>query len=363
MREHAVAGSALARTTAALAELSVDTFLVLCMVMPVYGALVRLRATYAPRPRDDSHRGKADLWYRLLHQALPRWSDVLDPIQHTKQQEGWRGLYRGTTLAFVQIVGQSILAQMALPPDGTEPTQETMRKLFVLTLCFTLVELPFEVGLQRTQIHPHRLGWWRPLTCLEIILSPSEYRTPWRIYTLPGLLPALLLRKVGATGLTLLFQWMLFPHATSVQSDDTPSSDGPNVHTTSFSVVHLLGYVFWNLLVLAWTLPLDCMITRLATQMIDADYTLVHTEDGPGMPEPARQTSRVQESPAPAAPRGSQDTALPPPWVMLHPPSQPYSSLFDCCTTMLAEEGPESLTRGAGVALISLLLQNSGAPR
>lgn len=187
------------------------------------------------------------------------------------------------------------------------------------------------------------------------VLAPSERRAPWCLYTLPGLLPALLVRKAGTTLLMLAFQQVLFPRVAAAQDDGTPGGEGPNEHTFSFSAAHLAIYLVWNTLALAITLPLDCAITRLATQRDyeedRADYGVAHayTDAPEGRPAPVD---------APRAERGDARAPL----VSLRTGRRPYTGLRDCFATMAAEEGPASLTRGAGLAFLALLLVNVGAP-
>lgn len=171
----------------------------------------------------------------------------------------------------------------------------------------------------------------------------------------------MLLRKAWTMGLLLVFQDALLPRFVTVKGDASPGPEGPNVHTFSFSWAHLFGYVVWNGLSLVVALPLDCIITRLVTQrdtqsyaQIDAEDTLDASdardaENAPGgAPDDDRRESA---SHAPAA-------AL----VRLRPSGRPYTGVWDCLTTMLAEEGPTSLTRGAGIALAALLLEHAAPP-
>ena len=123
------------------------------------------------------------------------------------------------------------------------------------------------------------MAWWNVRASFAQLLSRDELRAPWRLYALPGLLPAMLLRKVWATGLLLLFQDALLPRFVAIKGDATPGPDGPNVHTISFSWVHLLGYVVWNVLSLVVALPLDCIITRLITQRDTQAYAPIDAED------------------------------------------------------------------------------------
>ena len=185
---------------------------------------------------------------------------------------------------------------------------------------------------------------------------------PGEVYFLPpGLLPAMLLRKVWATGLLLLFQDALLPRFVAIKGDATPGPDGPNVHTISFSWVHLLGYVVWNVLSLVVALPLDCIITRLITQRDTQAYAPIDAED-----QRVAEDAEVAED-APSAARADDGRseaprAAPAALVRLRPSGRPYVGAWDCFVTMLAEEGAASLTRGAGVALVALLLEHAAPP-
>lgn len=205
------------------------------------------------------------------------------------------------------------------------------------------------------------MAWWNVRASFAQLLSRDELRAPWRLYALPGLLPAMLLRKVWATGLLLLFQDALLPRFVAVKGDATPGPDGPNVHTISFSWVHLLGYVVWNVLSLVVALPLDCIITRLITQRDTQAYAPIDAEDQ----RVAEDAEVAEDTPSAARAddgRSEAPRAAPAALVRLRPSGRPYVGAWDCFVTMLAEEGAASLTRGAGVALVALLLEHAAPP-
>ncbi|WFC95620.1 hypothetical protein MBRA1_002271 [Malassezia brasiliensis] len=318
--------------------------------MPVFGALVRVRAAYRPVSSDHtSSASGAHTDVRAFVRGLfSHWNDVVHEIQHTRAVEGIRGLYRGSTVAFVQIVGETLLSflvyERASVLGSTLGRLPHWVRVTGSSLVLTLMDLPFEVVLQR---------------CAQL-LSRDELRAPWRLYAVPGLLPAVLLRKVWTMGLFLVFPSVLFPRFVAVNGDATPGPEGSNVHTLSFSWAHLLGYVVWNGLSLVVALPLDCIITRLATQRDTQSYAQIDAEDTLNTP-----VARDAENAPDGAPDDQGEGAShAPPAVLVHlrPSGRPYTTMWDCLTTMLAEEGPTSLTRGAGVALAALLLEHAAAP-
>lgn len=126
--------------------------------MPAYVALVRIRADYVPKSDDEpvepvpwTPENAPYRVYGWFVDLLPAFGGVIVMIRRTKEAEGWRGLYRGTTLAFVQIVVQSVVSFLLLSDSsGREEQPGTVSVRLLLALVgVALIDLPFEVLLQR----------------------------------------------------------------------------------------------------------------------------------------------------------------------------------------------------------------------
>lgn len=115
--------------------------LVLSVTMPAYVSLVRLQANYTPTTI-------------ALPDAVPSASQapgrrgVLAVFRRSLHNEGWRGLYTGTAIAFVQIVAKSLLLLLVVRQTDEDETVSLVQ-FMAGSLCIVLMDLPFEVVLQR----------------------------------------------------------------------------------------------------------------------------------------------------------------------------------------------------------------------
>ncbi|WFD00881.1 hypothetical protein MYAM1_003636 [Malassezia yamatoensis] len=339
-----------------LGELLVHTVVILCVVMPVYGALIRVRAEFRPISSPDTEP-EVNAWRRVRYwweSWRPQWGDVLEEIQRSYREMGLRSLYRGMTLAFVQITSQTVFSFLLYEQSEKMALQPRWLLLLGSSLLLSIVDLPFEVLIQREQVR-----WWNPWRDLSKILTDQEKREPWRLYFLPGLLYATTARKLIIAFLYLFFEQTFFPGPIPLQDSDAPGSEGPNVDTFSFSWRRLVLYFVWNSISLAFALPLDCITTRLAIQHSPGNYLQLDNASDTDRQQAPSHDDRLSDQSTAQATHTESSRSEP---FLGHPPRKTYTGLLDCFFCMLQEEGLSSLTRGAGITLVTLLVQTAGAP-
>lgn len=119
-------------------------------------------------------------------------------------------------------------------------------------------------------VHPRRLNWFAPRESLQEVLSASEYKQPWRLYRLPGLLPVMLLRVALVSSIYAVTNEMLFPSMGLVPIEPAdPNQDeyeGPASVSIKRAVFAFAAYLFIMLAVQLIAVPLECMVVRLSTQ-------------------------------------------------------------------------------------------------
>lgn len=246
-------------------------------------------------------------------------------------------------------------------------------------------------------VHPRQLNWLAPRQSLREVLSDSERSQPWRMYRLPGLLPAVLLRVASVSILTKLAAMLCLPSEDSPFVPSDPTQDeyqGPSFESTRTSVFGMVAYLSIYLLIQLIAVPLECMVVRLATQR-PVDQQPLHmafAENAPpDTPSEARPPAADTLSEGSDAEGEEEDLPMLVPAASEAPPSashtleptdepvialrpcdeqldevasyygtaaaEPYTGLADCFRKMVVEEGYESLYRGLpfslGIALVA----------
>lgn len=108
---------------------------------------------------------------------------------------------------------------------------------------------------------------------LRELLSYSEYAQPWRLYLLPGLLPATLAHTAWIGLVTRLVRHITVPALGGLPAP-TPATDGQTHYsgpssaggTLEVSSIGLAVFVIWNILSVGVLAPLECVMVRLSTQ-------------------------------------------------------------------------------------------------
>ncbi|SHO76765.1 Uncharacterized protein MSYG_1104 [Malassezia sympodialis ATCC 42132] len=346
------------------------------IILPVTNALTRLRANFLPRAVSldsvmEDGRGpepeRTNIFTRLIpwrHEKSSKIGPVVPGLwammQRIRRLEGWRGLFKGATpMGILMIVSVLIVASRVdfsymssghLKPSGEiHPIGD-----FMLSIITYLAAFPFELLMRRTMAHPAFVNWQRPRTALRQVLSPKEVLQPWRLYMIPGLVPAVLLRNVILIRLTLLMRHLLVPAFDRLKNvaPADPKDDvfeGPTSALYQISTMGMLTFLLWVGVVACVCTVLDCVLVRLMIQY-DQSTTM-------SAPAPHNHQAQVDAEPMSASEQqltqepvlslrycfNADNTSLN---YFVTPQVEPYAGLFDCIQKMYREEGPESLFRG-----------------
>lgn len=163
-----------------------------------------------------------------------------------------------------------------------------------------------------TVVHPRPLVWARPRDALLEVLSYAEYRQPWRLYAVPGLTVAVLLRIVWMGLLSAIVRQLTVPALGGLAppqpaGPDQDHYDGPHSGMLEINPLGLTVYILWNVASVALLAPLDCITVRLATQrpMHQQPLHLAFASD------PQRQTPAPYSHQASVSGAARQDTQAP----------------------------------------------------
>ncbi|KAL9938656.1 hypothetical protein V8E36_002375 [Tilletia maclaganii] len=263
------------------------------VTQPFSGALIRLRANYLPRAitlealmEDGAERGTLPSTFlserRSAAKIGPVVSGMYAMIMRTKRLEGWAGLYKGAAPQACQLViltlfiylffdvrGHGASGSYKAAPAG--PGQFGFFANLIYMLSATIASLPLQVITHRTVVHPRILSVTKIGSNLRELLSPNELAQPWRLFLLPGLLPAMLLHLSWIGIFTRLMRQLLVPALGGLQPPTSAGDNDKTYHgnapsTLEFSTIGLTIYLLWNLLSVAVLAPLECAIVRLAVQ-------------------------------------------------------------------------------------------------
>ncbi|WFD00882.1 hypothetical protein MYAM1_003637 [Malassezia yamatoensis] len=262
----------------------------LALTMPFFVSLTRLRANYLPKAvsltnvlteGEASSAQDQSVLYSLMmrtRRATAKIGPVVDGvfpmIWRTKRLEGWRGLYQGTTIVASGVFVTytiSVLLFLGLARSLDSIPWER-REPFIWEVFSDVIQavvvLPFDVILKRTMVHPQRLNWFHPKTSMQQVLSLTEYAQPWRMFQIPGLLYAMLLRVTLVSTLSLGAQRCLLPYYEPLQPSDPSQDDfeGPTSASTKATVAGFIAYLIVTLLLQLIAVPLECIVVRLSIQ-------------------------------------------------------------------------------------------------
>jgi len=353
-----------------------ETAIAIGIILPVTNALTRLRANYLPRAVSldsvmEDGRGpepeRTNIFTRLFPRRKER-SSKIGPVvpglwtmmQRIRRLEGLRGLFKGATpMVVLMVVSLLIVASRVdlayLSSGNLKPSREIHPfGDFLLSIITYLAVFPFELLMRRTMAHPAFVNWQHPRTALRQVLSPEELLHPWRLYMIPGLVPAVLLRNIILVRLTLLVRHGLVPafdRLKNVTSAD-PKDDvfeGPTSALYQISMIGMLTFLLWVGVIACICTVLDCVLVRL---MIQYDQSTT-------IPAPAAHNHQAQVDTEPLD-AAEQQLTQEPVLSLRHcfqaddtssnyfgtSQVEPYTGLSDCIQKMYREEGLESLLRG-----------------
>ncbi|KAE8216802.1 hypothetical protein CF327_g54 [Tilletia walkeri] len=263
------------------------------VTQPFSGALIRLRANYLPRAitlealmEDGAERGTLPSAFlserRSAAKIGPVVSGVIAMILRTKRLEGWAGLYKGAVPTACQLViltlfiylffdvkGHGATGSYKAAPAG--PGQFGFFANLLYMLSAMIASLPLQVITHRTVVHPRILSFRNIGSNLRELLSPNELAQPWRLYLLPGLLPAMLIHLFWIGIFTRIVRQLFVPSLGGLKSPPTAGDHDKTFHgnapsTMEISFIGLSIYLIWNGISVLVLAPLECAVVRLAVQ-------------------------------------------------------------------------------------------------
>lgn len=373
-----------------LVVISITVFIQLVItigiILPVTNALTRLRANYLPRAVSldsvmEDGRGaepeRTNIFTRLFPKRSERTSKIGPVIpglwammQRIRRIEGLRGLFKGATpMSLFMIVTLLFVASRVdfsyLSSGHLKPSMQSHPfGDFVFSILLYLAVFPFELLMRRTMTRPDFVDWFHPRTALRQVLSPEELLHPWRLYLIPGLVPAVLLRNVVLVRFTLLVRHGLVPAFDRLKNvaPADPKDDvfeGPTSALYQISIIGMLTFLLWVGIIACICTVLDCVLVRLMVQ-----YDQATTISGPA---PHNHQAHVDVEPTSAT---EQQLTQEPVLSLRHchqaddnalnyfgtSQVEPYVGLVDCIQKMYREEGPESLFRGMLYTILGFAL-------
>ena len=119
---------------------------------------------------------------------------------------------------------------------------------------------------------PHKLPWFAPLRALQILLTPTEFHKPWKIYFAPGLIPARMLHVLWLVIVQRTVRSLLLPGLMpSIPTDSSDNNPDDRKWYNPFAKVNtfaLIAYILFVILSAIFVIaPLEVMTTRLTIQV------------------------------------------------------------------------------------------------
>jgi len=233
------------------------------ILVPIAGIFVRWRAHFNPKsielkdPNNEPHTRKV--------------TNVFQMASKVYRVEGFEGLYKGlmpTIISVVIILPVAFVLELA--------NTHIMRFDFAIPLARTvllaLVCLPLSVLYIRSVTTPYRLPWFSPIRSLRVLLSPKEFRHPWVVYAIPGLV------LVSITEL-LIYEYVL-----------------SKVHNLIFHTWYKED-LFWRIPALVLAIPV-CFLVTPAVDVMKNKLSVQQYCPAPALPvsqDPADETPQAEE--------------------------------------------------------------------
>ncbi|KAI0818903.1 hypothetical protein BC629DRAFT_684953 [Irpex lacteus] len=299
----------------------------LLITTPLTGTLVRLRANFNPKSIRLDDEGNVDT-------QRPATS-FFGMFARVKRLEGWSGLYKGSLPLLIEINLLFTFVLYVLKPERVMygsgfPSIGPLGTLIYLIVAL-LLNLVSTVFTYRAITAPHPLSYFRPLQSMRTLLSPTERRRPWIIFTTPGLFAALSLRIVYKIIFLALVDTLVIGRSNESQSVKIVFL-GPTAVKCLIALL-LLGTVL--------VCPLEVAATKLAIQRNHAglEYSSLVIEEENRVSGDYGDYSPLEEE-----------------VVRLRHGGDPYVGLWDCLNKVIVEEGWTALFRAWWFTALSLYL-------
>ena len=122
---------------------------------------------------------------------------------------------------------------------------------------------------------PHKLAWFAPLRSLQILLTPTEFYKPWKIYLAPGLIPARMIHVLWLVVVQRAVRSLLLPGLTPMDPNDNNNNNNNNIDGeksynpfANVNTFALIVYIIFVILSSTFVItPLEVMTTRLTIQV------------------------------------------------------------------------------------------------
>ncbi|KAI0769719.1 mitochondrial carrier [Trametes elegans] len=294
----------------------------LLIVVPLTGALVRLRANYNPKALQLDPEGNVN-----VHTG-PIVTSFFGMLQRVYRIEGIPGLYKGlmpTALASILMTGFTVFAldSRGIANHNRPDAVDTGFFGAVVSSTFAmLISLPAAILTYRSIVTPYKLPYFNAIYSLRVLLTPTERRRPWVLYLTPGLLAVQFLRILYPLAVLRSFRLLLLAN---------------NFSSFKFGI-----YLGIEMLSVAITCPLEVMATKLAIQRnhATADYNSVEQE----VEDDAVETHEFAEY-------SNQEEDV----IGLRHERDPYLGFIDCFKQIIDEEGWQTLYRAWWVTMLAAI--------
>ncbi|EMD37377.1 hypothetical protein CERSUDRAFT_114050 [Gelatoporia subvermispora B] len=308
----------------------------LLIIVPLTGAVVRLRANYNPKGLQLDPEGNVE------PHTGPIVTSFFGMLRRVKRLEGWAGLYKGLMPTLLATAFLSVFAVMAL--DATNPSIHGRVDLpttsplesMLYGLVYLIVSLPAIIITDRAITTPYKLPSFSPIKALRVLLTPTERRKPWILYATPGLFVAEVLHIVYVAFILGTLRIWLVP---------APGEDQSRFET--FHPVKFSIFIIIQTLSVTIMCPLEVMSTKLAIQRNHAvpEYNSVEQEAEDAITDYAD----LEEY--------SPDEEV----IGLRSEKDPYLGFIDCFKRIVDEEGWKTLYRAWWITMLGLISQALGA--
>ncbi|EUC61592.1 carrier protein [Rhizoctonia solani AG-3 Rhs1AP] len=302
------------------------------IIVPISGAIVRLRASYSPKGLQLDQGDDTNESSHVTPEASvgPAVISLFNVVYRTYRLEGWPGFYKGFMPAFVSTVLYTLWAILTIPQHPQyiprcsmhAPATDISRAL-LYGFGTLVVSIPYEILFNRAVCTPHRLPWFKPMQALRIILTPYEIRKPWMLYFTPGLL------HYSKSHCQLLIMSQL-------RNLSSPIGSGEQNWRTKFlsrsQIEILFLFIICSTVILC---PLEVFATRLSIQR---NQSKVHPTTDNTVEPPVEYIGEEEDV------------------ITLRSEEDPYTGLVDCAQRMVREEGVGSVFRAWWLTMIGVTL-------
>ncbi|KAK7025544.1 hypothetical protein VNI00_015897 [Paramarasmius palmivorus] len=283
--------------------------------MPLAGALTRYRAHYNPIRIQLNEQSRSS-----NESPVTGYFSTLKRIY-----QGWLGLYKGTWPSFLSFVFTLLVLQgFDGGVGGKVPWKSDQRGVVqnLMIVIFTLaIKIPLDVLKNRAIVTPYKLSFFNPKAGFHLLLSPTERAKPWKLYSLPGLLPTYLAQFLVPMAMMMARMFLL-------------AVKNKNDLNSPLFMAAAIGFLFFALGCSVVQAPLEVVYVRLSIQRHRSENESFEAEEA--------QKYGVELY--------SKENEV----ITLKDEEAPYDGLWDCTSTIFEEEGWRTLFRAWWITAIGV---------